>query len=70
VITDGPAVRVADVLRQPEHAARAAMMQPALLAMADALRDENLSINLLDMAEPADQDISGSDHKRRLRRLM
>jgi len=46
------------------------MMQPALLAMADALRDENLSINLLDMAEPADQDISGSDHKRRLRRLM
>jgi hypothetical protein len=39
----------------------AAELESELLELADALRDENLPIDVLDMAEPTDQEVSESD---------
>ena len=39
----------------------AAELEDELLEIADALRDENLPIDVLDMAEPTEQEVSESD---------
>lgn len=49
------------VARQRKDRIRAAELEDQLLEIADALRDENLPIDVLDMPQPGDDEVSGSN---------
>lgn len=54
-------IHLAAVARGEHDRIGAAELESELLEIADALRDENLPIDVLDMAEPSEQEVSESD---------